>query len=81
MYRPTDEYDARLLDPAQLDPAVLSALLARHGWRRRGGAAGHYARWTPPGGAGGTSQRGAAHRRVPDSGAVHAEALAALAQS
>ncbi|MFE7834465.1 hypothetical protein ACFU66_41335, partial [Streptomyces libani] len=81
MYRPTDDYDARLLDPAQFDPAVLSALLARHGWRRRGGAAGHYARWTPPGGAGGTSLLIPHDRRFPDSGELLAEALAALARS
>ncbi|MFD0169881.1 hypothetical protein ACFVJH_38000, partial [Streptomyces decoyicus] len=76
MYRPTDDYDARLLDPARLDPAVLSALLARHGWRRRGGAAGHYARWTPPGGAGGTSQLGAHPRPVTASGGFVGVALA-----
>ncbi|MFG2891536.1 hypothetical protein [Streptomyces sp. NPDC048248] len=81
MYRPTDEYDARLLDPAQLDPAVLSALLARHGWRRRGGTAGHYARWTPPGGGGGTSLLVPHDRRFPDSAELLAEALAALARS
>ncbi|MFI9075081.1 hypothetical protein ACIGW8_01025 [Streptomyces sioyaensis] len=81
MYRPTDDHDARLLDPAQLDPAVLGALLARHGWRRRGGAAGHYARWTPPGGAAGTSLLVPHDRRFPDSGELLAEALAALAQS
>ncbi|NED89754.1 hypothetical protein G3I76_57985, partial [Streptomyces sp. SID11233] len=38
-----------LPDPARVDPAVLAVLLARHGWRRRGGAAGRYSRWTPPG--------------------------------
>ncbi|WP_431945939.1 hypothetical protein [Actinacidiphila sp. bgisy167] len=36
-------------DPEQVDPGVLVALLARHGWRRRGGAPGRYTRWTPPG--------------------------------
>ncbi|MET9475360.1 hypothetical protein ABZY04_26220, partial [Streptomyces sp. NPDC002922] len=36
-------------DPARVDPAVLGALLDRHGWRRRGGSAGRYSRWTPPG--------------------------------
>ncbi|MGW2921522.1 hypothetical protein ACWDBF_27145 [Streptomyces angustmyceticus] len=81
MYRPTDDEDARLPDPAQLDPAVLGALLARHGWRRRGGAAGPYARWTPPGGAGGTSLLVPHDRRFPDSGELLAEALAALARS
>ncbi|MFG2136698.1 hypothetical protein [Streptomyces sp. NPDC048650] len=84
MDRPTHEfaeYDARPLDPAQLDPGVLSALLARHGWRRRGGAAGHYARWTPPGPGAGTSLLVPHDRRFPDSGELLAEALAALAQS
>jgi hypothetical protein len=32
-----------------VDPGVLIALLARHGWLRRGGAPGRYSRWTPPG--------------------------------
>ncbi|MFI2241902.1 hypothetical protein [Streptomyces chrestomyceticus] len=82
MHRPTDEYAFRLPDPAQLDPAVLGALLARHGWRRRGGAAGHYARWTPPGGAaGGTSLLVPQTRTFPDSTDLIAEALAALAHS
>ncbi|MEE4420026.1 hypothetical protein [Streptomyces bugieae] len=81
MYRPIDEPDARPLDPARLDPAVLSALLARHGWRRRGGAAGHYARWTPPGGLGGTSLLVPHDRRFPDSAELLAEALAALSRS
>ncbi|MDV9178765.1 hypothetical protein R6V09_52675, partial [Streptomyces sp. W16] len=31
----------------EVDPAVLSALLRRHGWQRRGGAPGRYGRWTP----------------------------------
>ncbi|MYR16426.1 hypothetical protein GTY62_38690, partial [Streptomyces sp. SID724] len=38
-----------------LDPAVLGALLRRHGWQRRGGAPGRYGRWTPPGSAAGTT--------------------------
>lgn len=37
-----------LPDPARIDPAVLSTLLARHGWTRRGGAQRRYTRWTPP---------------------------------
>ncbi|MDX6328536.1 MAG: hypothetical protein QOI83_919 [Streptomycetaceae bacterium] len=36
-------------DPERVDPAVLTALLARYGWERRGGAPGRYTRWTPPG--------------------------------
>ncbi|NEE22627.1 hypothetical protein G3M58_91270, partial [Streptomyces sp. SID7499] len=36
-------------EPVDVDPAVLSALLRRHGWQRRGGAPGRYGRWTPPG--------------------------------
>ncbi|MYT45178.1 hypothetical protein GTY89_23315, partial [Streptomyces sp. SID5471] len=82
MHRPIDAYELRLPDPAQLDPAVLGALLARHGWRRRGGAAGHYARWTPPGGAtGGTSLLVPQTRTFPDSTDLIAEALTALAHS
>ncbi|MDF9812144.1 hypothetical protein [Streptomyces sp. SPB162] len=52
MYRPTDTDEPALPDPERVDPAVLTALLARHGWERRGGAPGRYSRWTPPGGAG-----------------------------
>lgn len=58
MHRPMDEPVTRageaaahpwpLPDPARVDPAVLGALLARHGWHRRGGGAGPYSRWAPP---------------------------------
>ncbi|MFF3764026.1 hypothetical protein ACFYYR_08035 [Streptomyces sp. NPDC001922] len=68
-------------DPEQLDPAVLSALLARHGWRRRGGAAGRYSRWTPPGPGAGTSLLVPEHRAFPDSADLLAEALTALSRS
>ncbi|MEU3187433.1 hypothetical protein ABZ707_24985 [Streptomyces sp. NPDC006923] len=69
-------------DPAGTDPAVLGALLARHGWRRRGGAAGRYARWTPPGpGGGGTSLIVPENRAFPDCDDLLAEALTALARS
>ncbi|GHH48533.1 hypothetical protein [Streptomyces candidus] len=61
----------------QVDPAVLGALLARHGWRRRGGAAGRYARWTPPG-SGGTSLLVPESRAFPDSEDLLGEALGAL---
>ncbi|MFK0293723.1 hypothetical protein ACIQU6_25060 [Streptomyces sp. NPDC090442] len=81
MDRLTDDYGARPPDPARLDPAVLGALLARHGWRRRGGGAGPYSRWTPPGGVGGTSLLVPHDRRFPDSAELLAEALAALARS
>ncbi|MFG2225640.1 hypothetical protein [Streptomyces sp. NPDC048644] len=89
MHRPTDDHDTRYPagalpaypDPAGLDPAVLGALLARHGWHRRGGAAGRYARWTPPGGGSGTSLLVPQDGRFPDSAELLAEALAALAQS
>ena len=40
-----------------------------------------YARWTPPGGAGGTSLLVPHDRRFPDSAELLAEALAALARS
>ncbi|HET6355310.1 hypothetical protein OH805_31050 [Streptomyces sp. NBC_00879] len=69
-------------DPAQVDPVVLGALLDRHGWRRRGGAAGRYARWTPPGpGAGGTSLLVPESRSFPDCEDLLGEALTALARS
>ncbi|MGW4892833.1 hypothetical protein ACWEQL_11285 [Kitasatospora sp. NPDC004240] len=45
----TQDGGARALpDPAAVDPAVLTTLLARHGWVRRGGPAARYGRWTPP---------------------------------
>ncbi|MGW1890780.1 hypothetical protein ACWCP6_11060 [Streptomyces sp. NPDC002004] len=69
-------------DVARVDPAVLGALLDRHGWRRRGGAAGRYARWTPPGpGGGGTSLLVPESRAFPDSEDLLGEALVALARS
>lgn len=69
-------------DPARVDPAVLGALLARHGWRRRGGAAGRYSRWTPPGPSGGsTSLLVPDTTAFPDSEDLLAEALTALARS
>ncbi|MFH8795290.1 hypothetical protein [Streptomyces sp. NPDC017941] len=69
-------------DPAEVDPAVLGALLARHGWHRRGGTPGHYSRWTPPGpGAGGTSLLVPESRSFPDSEDLIGEALTALARS
>ncbi|MFG2192238.1 hypothetical protein [Streptomyces sp. NPDC048639] len=70
------------LAPERVDPAVLGALLSRHGWRRRGGEAGRYARWTPPGpAAAGTSLLVPESRAFPDSGDLIAEALMALARS
>lgn len=51
MHRPTDTDEPVLPDPERVDPAVLTALLVRHGWERRGGAPGRYSRWTPPGSA------------------------------
>ena len=69
-------------EPGQVDPAVLSALLQRHGWQRRGGAAGRYGRWTPPGpGGGGTSLLVPENRAFPDSDDLLGEALDALARS
>ncbi|MGV9852409.1 hypothetical protein ACWDWU_27085 [Streptomyces sp. NPDC003442] len=68
--------------PDEVDPAVLGALLARHGWRRRGGTPGAYARWTPPGRlAGGTSLLVPESRDFPDSGDLLGEALMALSRS
>jgi hypothetical protein len=67
--------------PDQVDPAVLSALLHRHGWQRRGGAAGRYGRWTPPGRGGGTSLLVPESRAFPDSDDLIGEALVALSRS
>ncbi|MEU7577730.1 hypothetical protein AB0B50_09045 [Streptomyces sp. NPDC041068] len=69
-------------EPALVDPAVLGALLARHGWQRRGGAPGRYARWTPPGpGGGGTSLLVPESRAFPDCEDLIGEALVALSRS
>ncbi|WP_031005494.1 hypothetical protein [Streptomyces sp. NRRL F-5727] len=71
-------------DPGRVDPRVLGALLARHGWQRRGGAAGRYGRWTPPGGgpgSGGTSLLVPDSLAFPDSEDLIGEALTALARS
>ncbi|MEV0123024.1 hypothetical protein AB0I16_16035 [Streptomyces sp. NPDC050703] len=68
--------------PGLVDPAVLGALLARHGWRRRGGAPGRYTRWTPPeAGGGGTSLLVPESRAFPDCEDLIGEALVALARS
>jgi hypothetical protein len=69
-------------EPGAVDPAVLGALLRRHGWQRRGGAPGRYGRWTPPGpGGGGTSLLVPESRAFPDSDDLLAEALLALHRS
>ncbi|MCX4760654.1 hypothetical protein OG562_06660 [Streptomyces sp. NBC_01275] len=68
--------------PGDVDPAVLGALLRRHGWQRRGGAVGRYGRWTPPGpGGGGMSLLVPESRAFPDSDDLLGEALLALARS
>ncbi|MEU8775761.1 hypothetical protein [Streptomyces sp. NPDC048606] len=67
-------------DPARVDPQVLGALLHRHGWLRRGGAAGRYGRWTPPG-PGGTSLLVPENRSFPDCVDLLEEAITALARS
>ncbi|KOX04581.1 MULTISPECIES: hypothetical protein [unclassified Streptomyces] len=68
--------------PADVDPAVLGALLRRHGWQRRGGAAGRYGRWTPPGpGGAGTSLLVPENRAFPDSDDLLGEALDALTRN
>lgn len=72
----------RAPEPDEVDPAVLSALLRRHGWERRGGAAGRYGRWTPPGpGGSGTSLLVPESRAFPDSDDLLGEALVALTRS
>ncbi|XUM01062.1 hypothetical protein ACQ86F_30550 [Streptomyces venezuelae ATCC 10712] len=68
-------------DPGRVDPRVLGALLARHGWRRRGGAVGRYSRWTPPGNGTGTSLLVPESRAFPDCEDLLGEALTALARS
>ncbi|NED10585.1 hypothetical protein G3I33_03585, partial [Streptomyces sp. SID9124] len=68
-----------LPDPAHVEPAVLGALLARHGWQRHGGGEGPYSRWTPPDGA--TSLLVPRTRTFPDSEDLLGEALTALARS
>ncbi|MFF6806488.1 hypothetical protein [Streptomyces sp. NPDC012616] len=69
-------------ETGEVDPAVLGALLRRHGWQRRGGAAGRYGRWTPPGpGGAGTSLLVPESRAFPDSDDLLGEALLALARS
>ncbi|MGW4856147.1 hypothetical protein ACWEPZ_33535 [Streptomyces sp. NPDC004288] len=68
-------------DPGRVDPRVLGALLARHGWRRRGGAVGRYSRWTPPGSGTGTSLLVPESRAFPDCEDLLGEALTALARS
>ncbi|MEU3829726.1 hypothetical protein GT045_17640 [Streptomyces sp. SID486] len=79
---PEDPPWHRAPQPAEVDPAVLGTLLHRHGWRRRGGAAGRYGRWTPPGpGGGGTSLLVPESRAFPDSDDLLGEALDALARS
>ncbi|MET9970004.1 hypothetical protein ABZZ80_29780, partial [Streptomyces sp. NPDC006356] len=79
---PVDASWDRPPDPADVDPVVLGALLRRHGWQRRGGAAGRYGRWTPPGpGGGGTSLLVPESRAFPDSDDLLGEALVALARS
>lgn len=69
-------------EPDRVDPAVLGALLRRHGWQRRGGAAGRYGRWTPPApGGAATSLLVPESRAFPDSDDLLGEALLALARS
>ncbi|GAA3383329.1 MULTISPECIES: hypothetical protein [Streptomyces] len=67
-------------DPGQVDPQVLGALLHRHGWLRRGGAAGRYGRWTPPDRTG-TSLLVPENRGFPDCADLVEEALTALSRS
>jgi hypothetical protein len=81
--------DFVLPDPERVDPTVLTVLLARHGWQRRGGTHGRYTRWTPPGDDGpgpgpGTSLLVPEHRtngRYADYAELLGEALTALARS
>jgi hypothetical protein len=79
---PVDAGWGRPPEPGRVDPAVLGALLRRHGWQRRGGAPGRYGRWTPPGPAGGgLSLLVPVSRAFPDSDDLLGEALVALHRS
>ncbi|MFD4243088.1 hypothetical protein ACFWP3_16040 [Streptomyces sp. NPDC058525] len=82
---PSPEFASAVPDPEQVDPAVLGALLHRHGWLRRGGAAGRYGRWTPPAAhasaTGGTSLLVPESRTFPDCADLLEEALTALSRS
>ncbi|MFE9021730.1 hypothetical protein ACFYNL_24690 [Streptomyces sp. NPDC007808] len=79
---PVDAAWDRPPEACEVDPAVFSALLHRHGWQRRGGAAGRYGRWTPPGpGGNGTSLLVPESRAFPDSDDLLGEALLALSRS
>ncbi|MEZ3178865.1 hypothetical protein KYY02_09155 [Streptomyces pimonensis] len=79
---PAGSWDGPPPAPADVDPAVLAALLRRHGWQRRGGAPGRYGRWTPPGPAGAaTSLLVPESRAFPDSDDLLAEALLALTRA
>lgn len=63
------------------DPAVLTALLRRYGWQRRGGAAGRYSRWSPPGPGAGASLLVPENAAFPDTDDLLSEALTALSRS
>ncbi|MGY1401891.1 hypothetical protein ACW69H_31595 [Streptomyces sp. SS10] len=79
---PADPFtDMRQPEMSGADPAVLTALLRRHGWQRRGGAPGRYGRWAPPGPGTGTSLLVPVGRTFPDSEDLLAEALDALSRS
>ncbi|MEX3106865.1 hypothetical protein [Streptomyces sp. ST1015] len=81
--RPHPEPDGwyRVPDATDVDPAVLAALLRRHGWQRRGGAPGRYGRWTPPGPGTTTSLLVPENRAYPDSDDLLTEALTALTRT
>ncbi|WP_415948608.1 hypothetical protein [Streptomyces sp. KLOTTS4A1] len=68
------------LDATRIDPVVLGELLDRHGWRRRGGSTGRYARWTPPEDGHATSLLVPDSRAFPDSADLLDEALLALSR-
>ncbi|MER7584932.1 hypothetical protein [Kitasatospora sp. NPDC097691] len=70
-----------LPDPATVDPAVLTTLLARHGWIRRGGPATRYGRWTPPDGEPGTSLLVPAADGFDDAVELLTDAVTALSRS
>lgn len=80
------EEGPELPDADRVDPEVLTALLTRHGWQRRGGKDGRYTRWTPPGEARaghgpGTSLLVPAHHGYGDYADLLSEALTSLARS
>ena len=69
--------------PPRSTPPSSAPCCDRHGWQRRGGAAGRYGRWTPPGHRPAAAPACSCPRAAafPDSEDLLGEALTALARS